>query len=463
MSQARHTGKIVLTVPTVLRQAGTVLLTGGTGTLAGLVAQHLAGSGRAGRLVLASRSGPAAAGAAALAAQLAGTGAAAQVVCCDTVDRAALAGLLAGLPADRPLTSVVHLAGVLDDGVVTSLTEDRVDAVMRPKADAAWNLHELTKDLDLDAFVLFSSAAATFGGSGQGNYAAANAFLDGLAARRRSAGLAAVSLNWGLWAEASALTGSLSEGQKGRINRSGMAALPAQEGLALLDTAVTRDEPQLVAALLDVPGMRAKAARGEQVPALWRSLAGAPARPAAGGAPVAADRSVVQQLGSMIPEERDRLLVELVRAHAADVLGHSSRDAVEPGRAFKDLGFDSLTAVELRNRLNLATGLRLPSTLIFDRPNSAAIAEHLRTLLFDEDQGPAEPPIFDELSRLEQSLAGLPADRGTREDVTRRMQAILSKWIDGQGAGPAADGPVDLGQATPDEVFDFLDRELGSN
>ncbi|WP_272933128.1 type I polyketide synthase [Actinacidiphila reveromycinica] len=465
MSQARHVGKIVLTVPAAPRPAGTVLLTGGTGTLAGLVAQHLADSGRAGRLVLASRSGPAAAGVPALAARLAGSGAGTSVVSCDSVDRATLSGLLDGLPSDRPLTSVVHLAGVLDDAVVTSLTGDRLDAVMRPKADAAWNLHELTADLDLDAFVLFSSAAATFGGSGQGNYAAANAFLDGLAAHRSAAGLAATSLDWGLWAEASSMTGELTEGQKGRIARSGMAPLPADTGLALLDTAVRRDEPHLVTALLDVPAMRAKAARGEQVPALWRGLAGGAARPTAGAAPVAEDVSLVRQLGGMAPEERDRMLTELVRAHAADVLGHSSRDAVEPGRAFKDLGFDSLTSVELRNRLNLATGLRLAPTLVFDRPTSAAIAEHLRDLLFADEPDTARPTVFDELSRLEATLDDLSADHETRADVTRRMRAILSRWIDGKGAPQTGDeeAPVDLDQATPTEVFDFLDRELGSN
>nr|WP_329956167.1 polyketide synthase [Catenulispora pinistramenti] len=466
MSQARQIGKIVLTVPTTPRRDGTVLLTGGTGTLAALVAGHLAGSGRAGRLVLASRSGPAAPAVAALAARLADSGAAASVVSCDTADRDALAAVLAAVPADRPLTSVVHLAGVLDDGVVTSLTEDRVAAVMRPKADAAWHLHELTAGLDLDAFVMFSSAAAAFGGSGQGNYAAANAFLDGLAARRRSSGLAAVALDWGLWAQASALTGDLSAEQKSRMNRGGMTALDAAQGLALFDAALERDEALLVTALLDVPGMRARAGRGEPVPALWRGLAGGPARPAAGGAPVAADRSIVQQLGGMARAERDRMLLELVRAHVADVLGHSSREAVEPARAFKELGFDSLTAVELRNRLNAATGLRLPSTLVFDWPSSAAVAEYLRTLMFDDDDvvpADAPAPIFDELARLETSLAGLTADSRTRDDVTRRIQALLSRWLGDQGAQQAHEAVVDLGSATPDEVFDFLDREFGEN
>jgi acyl carrier protein len=386
------------------------------------------------------------------------------VAACDAASRPALAGLLAQVPAGTPLTAVVHMAGVIDDGVIGSLNPARVDAVMRPKADAAWNLHELTRELglELDAFVLFSSAAATFGGSGQGNYAAANAFLDGLAAHRRSAGLAAVSLDWGLWAEASSMTGELTEGQKGRIARSGMAALPVETGLALLDSAVARDEAQLVTALLDVPAVRARAARGEQVPALWRALAGTVARPTAGGAPVAADVSLVQQLGGMARAERDRMLVELVRAHAADVLGHSSRDAVEPGRAFKDLGFDSLTAVELRNRLNLATGLRLAPTLIFDRPTSEAIAEHLRDLLFDDEPESADAVVLDGLSRLEASLDDLSADHDTRADIVRRMRAMLSR-LDDQDGPDAGEETVDLGEATPAELFDFLDKELGSN
>jgi hypothetical protein len=186
---------------------------------------------------------------------------------------------------------VIHTAGVLDDGVTESLTPERVDAVMRPKADAAWNLHELTVDsgADLDAFVLFSSAAATFGSAGQGNYAAANAFLDGLASHRRAAGLPAVSLAWGMWANASAMTSHLSEGERARISRGGMAALSVADGLTLLDLATARDEALLVPTRLNIAGLRAEAARGAVIPALWQGLAGGPARPAATAAAAGAN------------------------------------------------------------------------------------------------------------------------------------------------------------------------------
>ena len=286
--------------PDAPREAGTVLVTGGTGMLGGLVARHLAGAGRARHVLLASRSGPAAPGAAAMVADLAAAGASVQLAACDAADRGALAGLLAGVPAARPLTIVMHTAGVLDDGVTGSLTPARVDAVLRPKADAAWHLHELTRDADLEAFVLFSSAAATFGGAGQGNYAAANAFLDGLASYRRAAGLPAISLAWGLWAGASAMTARLGDTDRARMARGGMTALTAEEGLALLDAAMARDEAHLVAARLEVAGLRAAAAGGADIPPLWRTLvprAGGPARPSAvAGAGVGAADALRRQL-----------------------------------------------------------------------------------------------------------------------------------------------------------------------
>jgi candicidin polyketide synthase FscB len=385
MSQARHTGKLVLMIPpdpAAPRTAGTVLVTGGTGMLGGLVAGHLADTGRARGVVLASRSGPAAAGVAALAAGLAGRGAAVQVAACDAADRPALASLLAALPAGEPLTGVVHTAGLLDDGVIGSLTPARIDAVMRPKADAAWNLHQLTRETDLDMFVMFSSAAATFGGAGQANYAAANTFMDGLAARRKVAGLPATSLAWGLWADASGITGHLSEGDLARLTRGGMTALSATDGLGLLDLGVSRDEAHLVPVRLDLAGLRAQASQGAVLPPLWRSLAGSTARPAATAAgPGAEPDALRQQLAGLPGAEQDRILLDLVRGHVAAVLGHGSPDAVEPGRVFSEIGFDSLTAVELRNRLNAATGLRLPATLVFDYPSPVALVEQLRTEL----------------------------------------------------------------------------------
>ena len=407
MSQARHTGKIVLTIPpdpAAPRPAGTVLVTGGTGMLGGLVAGHLADAGRARGLLLASRSGPAARGVAALAADLAGQGAGVQVAACDAADRADLAGLLAQVPARDPLTAVVHTAGLLDDGVIGSLTPARVDAVMRPKADAAWHLHQLTVAADLEAFILFSSAAATFGGAGQGNYAAANTFLDGLAASRRAAGLPATSMAWGLWADASAMTGHLSEADRARLTRGGMTALSAQDGLALLDLAAGRDEAQLVLVRLDVAGLRAQVARGAVLPVLWHDLAGGPARPSAvAAATEVGGESLRRDLAGRPAAERDRVLLDLVRAHVAAVLGHASPEAVEPGRAFTDLGFDSLTAVELRNRLNAATGLRLPATLVFDYPSPAVLAEFLRAEVVG-----AEPAETGPGTAEAQALAGDP-------------------------------------------------------
>ncbi|WP_159050547.1 type I polyketide synthase, partial [Streptomyces cellostaticus] len=358
---------------------------GGTGTLGGLVARHLGATGRADALLLTSRSGPAAAGVAALAAELASSGTQVRVVACDAAERDALATVLAAISEDHPLNTVVHTAGVLDDGVIGSLTPDRVAAVMRPKADGAWNLHELTRDLDLEHFVLFSSAASAIGAPGQGNYVAANAFLDALAAERRAAGLAGTSLAWGLWAEVSALTGQLTDAERSRINRGGVSALSADEGLALLDLALARDEAMLVPTRFDLAGLRAQAARSTEIPPLWRALVsgGAGRRTAASGTAAGAD-SLRRQLAGLSAPDRDRMLTDLIRTHVAAVLGHTSLDAIESTRAFTDLGFDSLTAVELRNRLNTASGLRLPATLVFDYPNPLALAVHLRDRLMGD-------------------------------------------------------------------------------
>ncbi|QKG19188.1 type I modular polyketide synthase, MlsA1 [Actinomadura verrucosospora] len=393
MSRARHVGKIVLTVPAdpaAPSEPGTVLVTGGTGVLGGLVARHLAETGRARRTVLTSRSGPAGRGIPELVAAVAAGGAEVRVAACDAADPHALAALLDGATADVPLTGVVHAAGVLDDGVIGSLTPARVATVMRPKADAAWNLHRLTRNADLDLFVLFSSASATFGSTGQGNYAAANAFLDALAARRRAEGLPAASLAWGLWADSSAMTGHLTAAERERISRGGMAALTTEEGLGLLDLAASRDEAVLVPARLDVAGLRAQVAGGAVLPALWRGLAGAPLRRsvAATAGEGMAD-SLRRQLAALPGPDGDRMLLDLVRGHVAAVLGHSSPAAIEPRRAFKEIGFDSLTAVELRNRLGTATGLRLPATLAFDYPTPLVLAAHLRTGLMGEGAGTA--------------------------------------------------------------------------
>ncbi|MEU6238559.1 SDR family NAD(P)-dependent oxidoreductase, partial [Kitasatospora sp. NPDC047058] len=413
MQQARHTGKLVLTVPAGPAEPRTrgrsALVTGGTGTLGGLVAKHLVVTGRADGLVLTGRSGPSAPGAAALAAELATLGARVRIVACDAADRDALAAVLAAVPAEDPLTTVVHTAGVLDDATIASLTPERVAAVMRPKADGAWHLHELTRGLDLDHFVLFSSAAATFSSPGQGNYVAANSFLDALAADRRAAGLPGTSLAWGMWAEASALTGRLSDSERARINRGGVAALSADEGLALMDLALARDEAVLVPARLDLAGLRSQAARSTDVPPLWRGLVGGgTGRRSASSGTGGAD-SLRQQLAGQPEQERMRLLTDLVRSHVAAVLGHASAEAVESTRAFTDLGFDSLTAVELRNRLSTATGLRLPATLVFDYPNPTELAALLQEKLLPELVEHGGTDAAEE--KLRKALATVPLSR----------------------------------------------------
>ncbi|MFF8293747.1 type I polyketide synthase, partial [Streptomyces sp. NPDC016309] len=381
---------------------GTVLVTGATGTLGRLFARHLVTAHGVTRLLLTSRRGPDAHGADELLAELAQLGAHADLVACDTADRDALATLLAAVPAEHPLTAVVHTAGVLDDGVLASLTPERVSAVLRPKVDAAWHLHELTRDLDLSAFVLFSGAAAAFGAAGQANYAAANAFLEALAEHRRAAGLPATSLAWGLWApQSGGMAQRLDDVDLRRIARDGVGALSADEGLALFDTAMTVDAAVLLPMRLDLAVVRAQSVSTGETAALLRSLVRVPSRRAVerrtagdgGGSPLTA------RLLALPAAEREGLLLDLVCGRVAAVLGHADGRAVDADRAFKELGFDSLTAVELRNVLKTETGLRLSPTLVFDYPTPLALARHL----------------LDELSEGTPELSGA----GAHEDAAR--------------------------------------------
>ncbi|WP_115537974.1 type I polyketide synthase, partial [Frankia canadensis] len=382
---------------------GTVLITGGTGVLGGLVAQHLVRSHGVRHLLLASRAGTAAPGAPALLATLTELGADARIAACDVADPAALATLLASVADGHPLRGVVHAAGVLDDGVVTALTERQLAEVWRAKVDAAWQLHRLTRGHDLRAFVLFSSTAGVLGTAGQANYAAANAAVDALARRRRGAGLPALSLAWGLWAQETAMTGHLDDAARARLAHAGLAPMTSEAGLALFDAALDAGVPVVVPARLDRPALRRRAAQGT-LPALFSTvvrtrsdvfpdLAGstAPAGPAGSpdGTGSAGGQAEAEQPGTglaerlaAMPEPRAReALVELVREHAAAVLGHDDVAPIGAGQAFRSLGFDSLAAVELRNRLGAAAGTRLPSTVVFDHPTPAALAEHLLTRL----------------------------------------------------------------------------------
>ncbi|MFH8979299.1 SDR family NAD(P)-dependent oxidoreductase, partial [Streptomyces sp. NPDC017890] len=375
VSQARHVGKVVLTVPRALDPEGTVLITGGTGTLGAELARHLVVERGVRHLLLTSRSGRAARGAAELEAELAGLGAEATVVACDAADRDALAATLATVPDTHPLTGVIHAAGVLDDATVRSLTPERIDYVLRPKVDAAVNLDELTRDMDLAMFVVFSSAASVFGSSGQGNYAAANAFLEALVQRRRVRGLPGQALAWGLWSRRSGMTEHLGDTEIQRLNRSGMRLLDTEQGMRLFDTSMALDEPLLVPHPMDFSVLRGQ---GEAVPVVLRGLVRATVRRTVESrGDVPGGSALAQRLAALDERGRQELLLDLVRSHAASVLGHSGTDGVGAGLAFKELGFDSLTAVELRNLLNSATGLKLPATLVFDYPTPTALADHL--------------------------------------------------------------------------------------
>ncbi|MER6807628.1 type I polyketide synthase, partial [Streptomyces sp. NPDC000678] len=352
-----------------------VLVTGGIGGLGAAVARHLAARHGVRRLVLVGRRGERTPGARQLRDELAALGAEAVLVAADVSDRDAVRDVLAAHPVD----GVVHAAGVLDDGLVESLAPERLDTVFGPKADAAWHLHELAGDVSM--FVLFSSATGALDAAGQGSYAAANLFLDALARHRHSRGLPATSMAWGLWGE-DGMAAGLSEADRARIGRTGVGALTTEEGLALFDAALAADGPVLAPLRLDMAALRARAA-DEELPSVLRDLVRRPAaRRTAGHAPV----PFAAKLAGLRADQRMPYVLRVVCAEVAAVLGHESAADVEPRRAFSDFGFDSLTAVEFRNRLGAVTGSRLPATLVFDHPTPQALAAHL---LAEADTAPA--------------------------------------------------------------------------
>ncbi|MEV4078517.1 SDR family NAD(P)-dependent oxidoreductase [Nonomuraea fuscirosea] len=438
MQRAGHVGKIVLRMPPVLDPGRPVLVTGGTGTLGGLVARHLVSAYGVRHLVLVSRQGEAAAGAQELRAELAELGAEAEILACDVADRQALEEVMRG----RSWSAVVHCAGALDDGVIESLTPERLHQVLASKAVAAWNLHELAGDVD--AFILYSSAASLLSPAGQAAYSAANAALDALAAHRQSLGLPAQSLAWGLWEERSGMTAHLGDLEVDRIGRSGLGTLTTGKALALFDAAWHVAEPFLVATPLDLAAYRSGPG---PLPTLLAGLVTARATRAATGS------SAVRDLAAM--SEAD--LVRLVCEQAAGVLGHAGPDAVRPDRAFNEIGFDSLTGVDLRNRLNAATGLRLPSTLVFDHPTPRLLAARLLAELAPETPPDPAQDVLDEVDRLESALAAVPGDDADR--VIARLWILLRRWTDSR-----EDDADDVQEIDPDndeELFGILDDELG--
>ncbi|BBB01307.1 polyketide synthase [Actinacidiphila reveromycinica] len=362
--------------------AGTVLVTGGTGGLGREVARHLVAVHGVRDLLLLNRSG----GGAELVAELAELGARARVVACDVADRVALAEVLAGVR----LTGVVHTAGVVDDGLVSSLTVERLDRVLAPKVDAAWYLHELTAGMDLSAFVVFSSLAGVVGSPGQGNYAAGNVFLDALMQYRRLEGLPAVSMAWGPWAQGAGLTGELSDVDMRRIAASGTPPFTVEQGLAVFDAALGSPEAAVALTRLDLAALRTR----DELPPLWRTLVGQPARRAAGDHRAAPD-DLAHRLAGRSLADREEDLLALVADHVAAVLGYASREQIDTAQAFRDMGFDSLSAIELRNRLQAATGLTVPATLVFDYPNARRLAAYLAEQFGDAPRGSAValPPL----------------------------------------------------------------------
>ncbi|RSS10058.1 SDR family NAD(P)-dependent oxidoreductase, partial [Streptomyces sp. WAC05458] len=452
ISQAKHIGKIVLTVPRPIDTDGTVMVTGATGTLGGFVARHLVTHHGIRRLLLVSRS----AERTDLVRELTELGADVTWASCDLADATAVEETVRSVDERHPLVAVVHSAGVLDDGVIDKQSPERLDTVMRPKVDAAWNLHRLLDNAPLADFVLFSSASGVLGGAGQSNYAAANAFLDALAEHRRAQGLAGQALAWGLWSDRSTMTGQLGSTELARIARNGVAEMSETEGLALFDAARDTAEAVLLPMHLDVARLRS---RNGEVPAVFRRLIHATARRTASTAVRSA--GLEQQLASLSGPERTELLLGLVRDHAAAVLGHGTSDAVSPDRPFRDLGFDSLTAVELRNRFAALTGLRLPATLVFDHPSPTALAGHLAGLLGAATPSAAEP-VLAAVGRLRADLRSLTPDAEGAEDVTIQLEALLAEWREAaEKRAPEAVGDEDLSTATDDEIFALVDSELG--
>jgi short-subunit dehydrogenase/acyl carrier protein len=439
---------------------GTVLVTGGTGAIGGQVARLAAGRG-APRLVLASRSGAAADGAPVLAATLAAAGTAVEVTACDLADRGELAGLLARIAVDGPpLSTVMHTAGARQSIAIEEVTTADLAEVAAAKAGGAALLDELTADLDLDAFVLFSSISSTWGSGLQPGYAAANAFLDALAEHRRARGLAATSVAWGLWGG-----DGMASGEDGvQLQRRGLRAMPPESAVQALSQALDDGEGLVTVADVDwarfAPAftLRRPSPLLRDLPAVAQALAEAArdgASAAAGATPGGGELG--QRLAGLPRAEQDRLLTVLVRAEAAAVLGHPSAEAVEPDQAFKDLGFDSLTAVELRNRLNAVTGLRLPATLVFDYPSPMALAGYLRAETLPAET--AHLPAMEELDRLESLLSSIAGDGEERRRVGARLEAIVQDFRD--AALDDADNGRELDEATDDEMFSVVEKELG--
>jgi acyl transferase domain-containing protein/NADPH:quinone reductase-like Zn-dependent oxidoreductase/NADP-dependent 3-hydroxy acid dehydrogenase YdfG/acyl carrier protein len=440
LREGKNVGKLVLEVPRPLDPDRTVLITGGCGGLGSLVARCLAEEHGARQLLLAGRSGEQARGAKELRAALQELGAEVRIAACDVSKREQLEALLDSIPAEHRLGAVVHAAGAIKDATVEALDASGLEPVFAPKADAAWHLHELTASLDLSAFVMFSSAAGVLGSPGQANYAAANAFLDALAQRRRAEGLPATSIAWGLWQRESTMTSHLGETDLARMRRAGITTLTDRQGLDRFGQALRGGHAATLALGTDQAGLRAQAAAGA-LPAVLGDLVRAPARRRRGAGP-----SLAKMLASAPEAGREALVLDLVRAEVATVLGHGSPAAIEPSKAFKELGFDSLAAVELRNRLQAASGLRLGATTVFDYPSPESLAGFLAASIVPGAK--AEPALESQEHQIREALASIPLSR-------LRGAGLLDSLIRlAEGESGAATGAGENG-----ELIDTMDVE----
>ncbi|MFJ1991470.1 type I polyketide synthase [Streptomyces asiaticus] len=447
------------TAPTAWRPAGTTLITGGTGGLGAHVARWLARQG-APRIHLVSRSGPDAPGATQLVQELTGLGTTVTVTACDVSDRAALRHLLGTIPAEHPLTAVVHAAGLAENTPLAELDLPGIAAVLRPKALAAAHLHELTEDLDLSAFVLFSSGAAAWGGSRQPSYAAANAYLDALAEHRRARGLPATSLAWAPWSDAGM---AADEAVIDYYRRRGMR--PLDTDLAIVSLQHALDHADTTITIADIDWERFPAGFTAQRPSpLLSDLAvtASPGPDATSDADAALSNSLQRQLTTGSPAQQHQLLLHHIQTHAAAILGHPTIDAVPPAQPFQELGFDSLTAVEFGHRLSAATGLDLPPTLVFDHPTPKELADYLRERLV-EGQLTSEGHLLSELDRWDSVSEPSAVDEAARRRITGRLRLLLAKWSDTERETERSAAHSELETATAEDIFDLISDEFGKS
>ncbi|MBF6149104.1 type I polyketide synthase [Nocardia nova] len=436
---------------------GTVLITGGTGGLGALLARHLVTAHDVRRLLLVSRRGERAPGATELADDLARLGADVRIAACDVTDRDALRDVLAGIPAQHPLTGIVHAAGVLDDGTVHTLTGAQVDRVFAPKAAAAEYLHELTRGMNLEAFVMFSSISGIIGSAGQANYAAANGFLDALAARRRAEGLPAVALAWGPWQPDIGMTGGLDRAALGRFERLGLAPLDRTEGLRLFDEALAADESFSALMHLDTGKLRSEAYDG-LVPPVLRGFVRARDRSVTA---VAAEPRLGERLHGVAEAKRLGVVLDVVREQVAAVLGYDSPDDVGPDRGFDELGFDSLGGVEFRNRLSKTTGLSLPSTLVFDYPTAREVADYVLAQIATVAPAPATLAASDDIARLEALLERIIAAGAGNDEILAGLRGVDERLRTFLGAEATVHEYDDLEFTSDSELLDLIDKEFG--